>query len=396
MPTWLPYLGFFLLPVVAASSWYLARRNIANNSGTPITKRSNLSNEYFRGLSYLINEQPDKAIEVFIRMLEDNPETVETHLALGALFRRRGEVSKAIGIHQNLIARVSLSSEQRSNAMLELGLDYMRAGLLDRAEHLFREILAAETHQIAALKNMLAIYQQEKEWHKAIDTIRKLEVLDKDHRVDKVLAHYYCEIAEELRREGDLEQANAILEDALLHDIHCARASILQAELATMVGNHKRAVQFYKKIEQQQQDFIPEIINPLLQSYQKIAPAEEIINYLRHLLDLHQGTTVLLAITNQISLDRGEKKAAEFLTEQLRIRPSVRGLDQLIKLTIANADGVAQQNLLGLRNLAEQLLERKPIYQCSNCGFQARLLHWQCPGCKSWDMVKPIQGVEGE
>ncbi|HVJ61125.1 MAG TPA: tetratricopeptide repeat protein, partial [Tahibacter sp.] len=166
------YLLFLLLPVAAFSGWYVARRSSARTSGERV---SELSSSYFRGLNYLLNEQQDKAIEVFVRLAEVNRDTVETHLALGNLFRRRGEVDRAIRLHQNLVARPDLSDAMKTVALLELGEDYMRAGLLDRAETLFSDLVAMKAHAPSALKHLIAIYQHERDWGKAIAHAERFE-----------------------------------------------------------------------------------------------------------------------------------------------------------------------------------------------------------------------------
>src|SRR3990167_5526083 len=162
-----------LLPAAACSSWWLARRHYLTKEGQ---MENQLSREYVVGLNYLLNEQPDKAVDVFIKLLEVDSETVETHLALGSLFRRRGEVDRAIRIHQNLIARPQLSLFQRKEALMALGQDYMSAGVFDRAEHIFLEVVElAGDREVNSLRGLLAIYQQEKAWEKALDVIQKVE-----------------------------------------------------------------------------------------------------------------------------------------------------------------------------------------------------------------------------
>ena len=173
MPTEMNLL-WLLLPVAALSGWWIGRRRGNSNKNQ---SSSSIYPEYFKGLNFVLNEQPDKAIEVFIRMLEVDSETVETHLALGNLFRRRGEVDRAIRIHQNLIARPTLDREQRAHALLELGMDYMRLGLLDRAEGLFLELVESDLHLNQAYTELLEIYQQEKDWENAINIARKLELI---------------------------------------------------------------------------------------------------------------------------------------------------------------------------------------------------------------------------
>ncbi|MDE2315234.1 MAG: tetratricopeptide repeat protein, partial [Xanthomonadaceae bacterium] len=169
---------WYALPPLAvlafALGWWASRRASARRSGAAVNE---LSSDYFRGLNYLLNEEQDKAIEVFLKLAEYNRDTVETHLALGNLFRRRGEVDRAIRLHQHLVSRPNLSEPAKTVALLELGEDYMRAGLLDRAEALFDDLVAMDAHAPSALRHLIAIYQHERDWNKAIEHARRLEAM---------------------------------------------------------------------------------------------------------------------------------------------------------------------------------------------------------------------------
>lgn len=381
-----------LLPVAALSGWMVAKRSMPR---APRQSTADLSSNYFKGLNYLLNEQPDKAIEVFVKMLEVDSETVETHLALGNLFRRRGEVDRAIRIHQNIIARPTLSRQQRTQALFELGIDYMRAGLLDRAESLFQELTEINEHTEAALRQLIDIYQQEKDWDKAIAAVRKLENAT-GKRKEATIAHYYCELAEEARQEANHGRSMQMLKQALACDKNCVRASILQGDIEREAGNYKQAIRAYKRVEQQGPDYLAEVIEPLVFCYRRLGGTAELVEYLRQLLHSHGGITTMITLAELIRQQDGDSAAAEFITEQLRARPSVRGLDRLIELNLANSQGEAHDNLLIIRDLTHQLLEGRPGYRCNNCGFSGKSMHWQCPGCKQWNTVKPVQGVIGE
>ena len=384
---------WLLLPVAAASGWWLARRNA--QTGGRNSSGSRISPDYFKGLNYLLNEQPDKAIEVFIKMLDVDSETVETHLALGNLFRRRGEVDRAIRIHQNLIARPTLHSEQRCVALLELGMDYMRSGLLDRAESLFQELMETGSHTVQALTQLLQIYQQEKDWDKAIDTARRLES-ESGERFAPVIAQFYCEKVEQLGQDGEEVQASDMVRRALNTDPRCVRASLLGAELAYKAGKPKLAIRAYKRIERQDPDFLPEAIYPLVDCYRELGNVDELMKYLRYIVEKHGGITPTLVLAELIAEHQGEAQAIAFITDELRRRPSVRGVSRLIKYALAHAQGTTKDNLLMIKDLTGKLLESKAAYKCNHCGFAGKSLHWQCPTCKYWNSAKPIHGVEGE
>ena len=351
--------------------------------------------EYFKGLNFVLNEQPDKAIEVFIRMLEVDSETVETHLALGNLFRRRGEVDRAIRIHQNLIARPSLDREQRAMALLELGMDYMRSGLLDRAEGLFKELVETGLHSSQAYSELLDIYQQEKEWDNAINIARKLE-LASGKSLNPVIAQFYCEKANNDFAQGDIRHARDCLRRALSIDADCVRASVIEAEIAMHEGRLKQALKAYKRVEIQDPEYIPEVIEPLLECYRKLDKLDEFMELLRNLIDRHGGITPLLMLTNLIQEKQNEEDAIRYISAELRKRPTVKGVDRLIEYALSRAEGEARENLGMIKDLTSKLLEKHAMYKCVRCGFDAKSLHWQCPGCKNWNSVKPVHGVEGE
>lgn len=383
---------FLLLPIAAFSGWWLGRRRKVRRQEENSLE---LPSSYLRGLNYLLNEQQDKAIDLFIQLLDVDNDTVETHLALGSLFRRRGEVDRAIRIHQNLIARPTLSKEQRMQALFELGQDYMRAGLLDRAEALFGELIDNEPHTVAALQHLLDIYQQEKDWDKAIQIAQRLESRTGQSKRN-LIAQYYCEKADKVYRHGEPSKALKLLKRALAEDVNCARASMMEGDIEKSAGNYKAAIRAYHRIEQQEPDYLPEIIKPLAECYRAIGKIDDMVTFLRQNLAKHNGISIMLALAELIKQEKGENDAADFISEYLKLRPSVRGMDRLIGLNLENVTDSVRDKLQILKDVTTQLIEDKPIYTCTQCGFAGRTLYWQCPSCKSWTTVKPIQGVEGE
>jgi lipopolysaccharide biosynthesis regulator YciM len=384
---------WFLLPVAAASGWYAARRASANASNRE--KHQDFSSNYLKGLNYLLNEQPDKAIEVFIKMLEVDSETVETHLALGNLFRRRGEVERAIRIHQNLIAKTSLNEEERSLAVLELGMDYMRSGLLDRAEDLFKELHKTGQRLSDSLKQLIEIYQQEKDWEAAIAYARELEARCGED-MSRFIAQFYCEQADHSIRKGDNTQAAGLLKQALDTDPGCVRASLMEGHIALKAGQPGQALRCYQRIERQDPEFLVEAIGPIKDCHQAMGKMDEFGEYARHLSRKYGGIPLLLSLTDHIVQEQGVDEAMNYLSQELRRRPSIRGLGRFIEYTLPGADGQTKQNVAIIRDVMCQWLQHKPAYQCRHCGFLAKTLHWQCPGCKYWSTVKPIHEIDGE
>lgn len=392
-PDFFSGLFWLLLPVAAASGWYLARRTAPAQAAND--NHRDLSTNYFQGLDYLLDEQPDKAIEVFIQMLEVGSETVETHLALGNLFRRRGEVDRAIRIHQNLITRPSLSHEQRCLAVLELAMDYLRSGLLDRAETLFKELLDANFRTPLALKRLLEIYQQEQDWESAIDCARELQARCGED-MSRVTAQFYCERGEQLIRQGDNPEAANLLKHALDIDPGCVRASLMRGRKAAEAGDLDVALRCYKQVEHQDPDFLVEAMRPLMECYKALGRLDEFADYLRSLSKKQAGITPVLVLSELIANEQGVEQAISYIGDELLKRPSVRGLDRLIEYSLIRADGASKRHLEIFKQFTSKLLQGKSTYLCRHCGFRGKMVYWQCPGCKYWNTVRPIHGIEGE
>lgn len=376
---------FLLLPVAALSGWLLAKRHYKRRYRR---HDSPFNPEYFKGLNYLLNEQPDKAIEVFIGLLEVNSETVETHLALANLFRRRGETERAIRIHQNLIARPSLHGQQRQQAMLELGLDYMHAGVLDRAEHLFLELLSQSHPPNEAARQLLKIYQQEKKWSAAIEMAKQLE----NHgsaSVQAMIAHFYCELAEKaLHQDQDRHEALNLLKRALFHDPNCVRASLMEARIHLSTNQANKALKSLKDIEQQNEHYLPEALPLLYETHKQNANLTGFKNWLHQLIDRQPNlTSARILLTQLIGELEGKTVAQQFLYRELYHHPSVEGLHTLINL--------GQSNQIELVPLIQQItgaiVQRGDRYTCKNCGFSGKILHWQCPGCACWATIRPTE-----
>lgn len=360
-----------------------------------VKKTARLRHDYFIGLNYLINEQPDKAVDIFIKMLEVDTDTVETHLALGNLFRRRGEVDRAIRIHQNLIARPQLAKEQRIHALAELGQDYLRAGVLDRAERLFLELVSMSEETVPSLRYLLSIYQMQKDWEQAIQIAQKLQAVS-DENLQNEIAHYYCELVQRDIEHNNYEQAYRYLKRAMAIDKTCVRASLLQAKLEEEQSRYKSAISCYKYVMQQDPDYISETIEPLAICYERLGDEDGFVNYIKECLQKHPRISAMLAYSNFLKKQQGVHAAIDFLAEQIWLHPSLRGLCHLIDIYLGISEPQTQSKLIILRDLMSQLLEARPIYRCTECGLSGKVLYWLCQGCRKWSTTRPIHGLEGD
>jgi lipopolysaccharide biosynthesis regulator YciM len=387
----LEWLLLLLLPVAAWAGWWFAR--ISHRHGEKRRSRQ-LSNRYFQGLNYLLNEQPDKAIQVFMQMAEVNRDTVETHLALGSLFRRRGEVDRAIRLHQNIISKRNLDEKQRTLALLELGEDYMRAGLFDRAEKLFSELVERKIHTPSALRNLLDIYQQEKEWDKALDIAQRLEKAEAP-ALGVSMSHFCCEQAEAELAAGSLGAARKHLSQARRHDPESVRAEMIAARLALENDDPAGAMECYERIAGLDRDYLHDIIQPYFDSAEKIGQLDRAREQLKAWAEEYDGASVLLKQADLLEQAQGPEAAVAYLSESLSQRPSLRGLQRLMELREADPGATLAAEQI-LESVTRGLLSSQATYRCSHCGFSGHQHHWQCPSCKQWGTTQVIRGVLGE
>ncbi|MCR6661557.1 MAG: lipopolysaccharide assembly protein LapB [Luteimonas sp.] len=376
---------FLLLPIAALSGWVIGRRGGERHSDTQVSR---LSTTYFRGLNYLLNEQPDKAIELFLHIAELDKDTFETQVALGHLFRRRGEVDRAIRLHQGLVQRPDLSDQQKVQAMLALGEDYMRSGLLDRAEVVFTDLARIDQRAPQALKHLIGIYQAERDWSKAIDNATRFESVTGEP-MGKLIAQFECELADRLRVAGDAAGARAAVVRAYAADSNSVRAGILEGKLELDAGNDKAAIRAYERAARHDPDFLPEVMPSLLAAYERVGDTPGARKFLAEMSEHYRGIAPVLALTRLVEAEEGVPAARKYLSHQLKDRPSVRGEAALIDLTLAEGHD-HESTLRDLRLITEQLLVRNPSYRCNRCGFGARTHHWQCPSCKEWGTIKPL------
>jgi lipopolysaccharide biosynthesis regulator YciM len=378
-----------LLPIAAVSGWYAAQRGIS-----PITQKQpqEISPVYFKGLNYLLNEQPDKAIDLFIKLLDVDSDTVETHLALGNLFRRRGEVERAIRIHQNLIARPTLSREQRAEALLELGQDYMRAGLFDRAENLFIELTELKLYKEQANIYLLEIYQQEKDWNRCLDVTEQITT-SRYPALHNSIAHFYCELAEQVMRQQNMVAAENYLKRAQQVKHGNVRVLMLQAEIEYSRGECRSVIRLLRQIEESDSAYLSDVLPQLMECYKKLGQQQEMHDYFRALYQRHHCTEAMLILADMMAETEGVDAAVEAVLKHLSETPDLKGLERLVKLNLQRNAERPREILEVLLSSVSKLLDKEPAYQCEHCGFTAKRLHWHCPSCKTWGAIKPRQGL---
>jgi lipopolysaccharide assembly protein B len=379
-------LGF---PLFFGLGWLAARIDIRHL----VRESRSLPRSYFRGLNFLMNEQPDKAIEAFIEVVKVDPETIELHFALGSLFRRRGEYDRAIRMHQNLVERADLSAEQKLAALAELGEDYLKAGILDRAEEVFRR-LEKTASATQAKTRLLEIYEQEKDWDRAIEMARSLSAGSSEPRARDV-AQYLCELAASEAAQSRPDAARGHLEAALEANRKCVRASLLLGDLERNSGSAEKAIEHWKRIENQDPAYLALVAQRLLEAHRELGKAEDGLRLLAGYLERYPSLDLLDTVFQQTLDTLGHEAAYKLVRDEVRRNPTLLGLDRLLEAQIiAAADTERRRDLELLRNLVHGHTRRLARYRCENCGFKARQFHWRCPGCGGWETYPPRRTEE--
>ena len=384
---------FLLLPIAAVYGWYMGYRSVQENQQEQTDK---MSRQYVTGLNLLLSEKSDEAVGHFIELLQIDGNSVNTHLALGDLFCSRGEVDRAIKIHQNLISRANLTIDQKNLVLQQLGKDYMVSGLLDRAERIFEQLLDEPNHKEHALKNLVSIYQQTREWNKAIVHAKSLLKLGKQSMSTNV-AYFLCELAVIEQSDNNIEKSIQYLKKALTEDPDCVKASIMLGEIYIKRQDYRKALTYIEKVIGQDIDFISEILPMLSDCYHHLGEEDELYKTLKEVNKEGAGASVELMLSQFTLKNEGLEKAQEELTEKLIKKPTMKGFYHLMGYHLSGAEeGKGKESLNILRGLVGNQLQIKPQYRCSQCGFSSQSLYWHCPSCKMWGKIKPIKGIDGE
>lgn len=385
---------FLLLPIAAGYGYIMGRNSV--RQAQQKTSRD-LSRHYFKGLNFLLSDQPDKAVDTLMKMVDINSDNVETHIAMGNFFRHRGELDRAIKVHQNLVDKKELEKEQQEQAMFELGRDFALAGFLERAESAFLSLLQSDKYFIQAQQQLFGIYQTTKEWDRAVELAEGMVNNHGDsEELSQRIAHFYCEQAEVFHARGDLKEAEKSLQKSIFSDEHCVRPWLKLAELAMAEEKYENAFSFLEQVPKRDVAWFSEAVPMLWTCAEKTGHWSQ----LKQLLEQYSErcATAYLATVRLLSREQSPEDAAEFLLQQVKKSPSMKGFHTLLGL-YAQKENMANETLESLtmlKDLIQVQLDMRPQYRCHNCGFSGRRVHWLCPSCKHWGLMKPIKGLDGD
>ncbi|MBE0489940.1 MAG: lipopolysaccharide assembly protein LapB [Halomonas sp.] len=385
-----------LLLAAVAIGWWLGRRERSKPSDP--APSSGLPRDYFVGLDYLLNDQQDRAIETFVAALEVNSDTIDTHITLGNLFRGRGEADRAVKIHQNLLARPTLSAAQGERVQLELARDFLALGLLDRAERLLQAVVRDsqdDGRRLAAKRLLVDLLEREGEWKAALE-VAEPQLIRQNDEVRRAAAHWLCQLAEQERFEASPGLARKHLRRALSIDSHCVRANLLLATLEHDTGHYRQEIRLLDRLPEQDAAFTPTLLPPLATAYRLLDDEDGLIRHLQQLVERTPYTSVIILLAETVLHRDGLQAAIDLIREQLARESSLGALDYLMDLYRQDDRGESLERLELLQQHTRTLLKALPRHRCRRCGFAGEQLHWQCPRCRSWGTTKPITGIEGE
>lgn len=374
------------LPLFFSVGWLAARVDLKQL----LAESTALPAAYFKGLNFLITNQHDKAIEAFSEAVQANTDSLELHFALGSLFRRRGEVDRAINLHLNLLTKKELEPQQKLAVTAELAQDYLKAGLLDRAEELF-ESLHDDRYRQPALRALLEIYVREREWERAIKAATELERLSGvPFRTE--ISHYYCELAVKSKLANDTHTARFELAQALHADKNCVRANVLLGDMEAEAGDHKTAISTWKRIEFQKPEYLGLAAPKLLASYRALNQTAEGLSLLKNYLQTYQLNALLNVLYEATLAEEGAENAAKLARNELIKMPSLNTLDQLLQAralveTHQPQNNANLQDIQLMQQAVRHAIGNKTAYHCQQCGFKAKYHHWQCPACNTWEAL---------
>lgn len=370
------WLVILLLPVAAWSGWWIAMRKEAREWRADKSRSA-----YFEGLSFLLNDQTDRAVDVFLNMANVNRQAVDNQLTLGSLFRKRGELDRALHLHRQLADYEGLEEGQRLAVNFELAQDYAAAGMYLQAQQYLEALCAANYQSREVIPLLLGIYERTQNWTAAIE-LANLWMMRGFGDRHLQMAHYYCELAERAMQRDDPESAYAALDQALALDRDHIRAYWLRARYFLAHGQAVQAISSFLAVAERSPSFIPEILGDLEKAYRAVGRMEEFYAWLEAGEARHGNIRLTLAAAKVLH-GHDAQKAHELLDKRLQEKKSALLLASWLE---EQAHPEAQK----LHGLLLRSLSPHTVYQCNECGFRQQKPVWRCPSCFAWSSFEPL------
>lgn len=390
---------FLLLPIAALYGWYMGQRSAKKDQENVSNK---FSREYVTGLNFLLSNQQEKAVDLFLSMLQkqesenqiSTESQFEAELTLGNLFRSRGEVDRALRIHQALVNSPDYSFEQKLLAKQQLAKDFMVAGFYDRAENYYITLVDEPEFAPHSLSQLTVIYQKTREWKKAINVSEKLLKISPE--TDKIpLSHYYCEYAQAVKFEDKIAFLDS-LNKALEYYPQSTRASMMLGDFYLEQEEYHKALSYFEQILQQDPDYISEVLSRVRQAYLALQDPNSYELFLIKANQVKHNSSVDIALTEFIEEKDGISAAHSKLYQQLSAYPNLITFHRFIRYQADFAEeGSGKESLALLHNMVGNQIKRSFQYRCLSCGYQSYRLMWYCPSCRQWEKIKPIQSIGG-
>ncbi|AIK89481.1 lipopolysaccharide assembly protein LapB [Glaesserella parasuis] len=388
---------FLLLPIAALYGWYMGQRSAKKDQDAINNK---FSRDYVTGLNFLLSNQQEKAVDLFLSMLQkqesenqiSTESQFEAEITLGNLFRSRGEVDRALRIHQGIENSLHYSFEQKLLAKQQLAKDFMAAGFYDRAENYYITLLDEPEFAVNSLSQLAVIYHKTREWKKAINVAEKRLRIEPE--MDKIpLSHYYCEYAQAVRSDDEKAFLTA-LQKALSYVPHCARASILFGDFFFEKQEMRTALRYFEAVLEQEPNYISEVLHKIKQCYIALNEQNNFELFLIKANQIKHNSSIDLALAEFIEQKDGVEAAQSRLYQQVRQFPSLMTFHRFIYYQVNEAEeGRGKESLVLLHKMVGDRIKQGFQYRCIHCGYQSYRLSWHCPSCRTWESIKPMQSI---
>ncbi len=384
---------FLLLPVAVAYGWFMRGYSLKQNANA---EKEELSIKYSTGLNYLFSNQQDKAIDYLLEALKVEDDSVEAHFAMANLFRKRGELDRALKVHEHLVQQKHLPNNAQQQAVFELGKDFLSAGLYDRAENMFTQLLKSKVYGLKSLTFLMQIFQSTKDWDRGI-ALKKAIVKTKDKKLMHNLANFYCELATLSLAKDEFIEVIELLENALVQDPNSCRANWLMAQIYENHQQYEEACQCYQDIYKQDKEFFPDVIDKMHHCYKELDEESVFYKFIKKVYEETGSSSALISYLTHIENANSLPKAKEFILLALKRRPTIRGFKHFVKMQMLDSEQESTtENLDVIKQLVAEYLKLKHRYSCRTCGFNSSTHYWSCPSCHDWEQLKPVRGLEGE